>query len=113
MHVSMLFCFFMLCMDVFMYIVCIYMYVFMYMYIGMCVYICICIYVCICLCLCVGTLFYLYKSYLFECLSCRYLGCYLLVWHCYLGSVLAFSFKFQNLNTKICTKASYKSTYVL
>ena len=59
---------------------------------------------------CVGTLFYQYKSYLFKCLSCRYLGCYLVVWLCYLGSVLPFSFEFQNLNTTIFTKTSNIST---
>ena len=62
-------------------------------------YLCICISVCVyiyvwesvcryaCVYLCVGTLFYLYKSYLFNWLFCRYLGCYLLVWHCYLGCI--------------------------
>ena len=84
----------------------------MYMDICTCVYICMCVcaHICLCLCMCWYTFFYLYKSYLFNCLSCRYLGCYLLVWHCYLGSILAFSFEFQNLNTKIRTKTSNKST---
>ena len=92
------------------YTVCIYMYISMYMYICICVYIFmfyvyVCLYVCIHVCLsvyiyaslyvCVGTHFCLYKSYLVNCLSCRYLGCYLLVWHCYLGSILAFSFEVE------------------
>ena len=42
----------------------------------------------------------------FICLSCRYLGCYLLVWHCYLGSILAFSFEIVKLNTTTCAKSS-------
>ena len=81
-----------------------------------CIFVCVYIYVCAsvrvyaCVYVCAGTLFYLYKSYLFKCLSCRYLGCYLLVWHYYLGSIVAFSFEFQNLNTTICTKTSNKST---
>ena len=92
------------------YIVCIYMYISMYMYISICVDICmfyvyVYLYVCIHVCLsvyiyaslyvCVGTHFCLNKSYLVNCLSCRYLGCYLLVWHCYLGSILAFSFEVE------------------
>ena len=83
-----------------------------------CMYLCICIFVCVsvqiyaCVYVCVGTLFYLYKSYLFNCLSCRYLVCYLLVWHCYLGSILAFSFEFQNLNTTMYTKTSNKLRYL-
>ena len=103
------------------YIVCIYMYISMYMYISICVYICmfyvyVYLYVCIHVCLsmyiyaslyvCVGTHFCLYKSYLVNCLSCRYLGCYLLVWHCYLGSILAFSFEIVKLNTTTCAKSS-------
>ena len=104
-----MFCFVMLCMDVFLCIL--YAYIFMYMCIFMCVYtcMCVCVHICLCLMCCyIYTLFYLYKSYLFKCLSCRWrdLGCYLLVWHCYLGSILAFSFEFQNLNTTICTKTS-------
>ena len=92
------------------------------LYAYICMYLCICVFVCMYMYVCasvriyacayvyVGTLFYLYKSYLFNCLSCRYLGCYLLVWHCYLGSILAFSFESQNLNTIICKKNSNKST---
>ena len=78
----------------------------MYMYICMCAYICMFICVCICLslCRCWDTL--LYKSYLLNCLSCRYLGCYLSVRHGYLGSNLSFSFEFLNLNTTTCTKSS-------
>ena len=75
-----------------------------------CVYICVSVRIYACVYVFVGTRRYLYKSYLSNCLSCRYLGCYLLVWHCYLGSILAFSFEFQNLNTTICTKTFNKST---
>ena len=39
-------------------------------------------------------------------MSCRYLGCYLSVWHCYLGSILAFSFEIIKLNTTTFTKSS-------
>ena len=94
----------------FMYIVCIYMYVFMYMSICVCIYIGMCICACICLCLCMCWYTFLSVSYLFKCLPCRYLGCYLLVWHCYLGSILASSSKFQNLNTTISTKTSNEPT---
>ena len=78
------------------------------MYICMCVYIYVCSSVCLyaCLYVGVGTHFCLYKSYLLNCLSCRYLGCYLSVRHCYLGSILSFSFEFLNLNTTTCTKSS-------
>ena len=90
-----------------MYIVCIYMYIFMYMHICMCVYICmfICVHICFSLCMC-WYKFCLYKSYLFNFFSCRYLGCYLSVWHCYLGSILAFSFEIVKLNTTTCTRSS-------
>ena len=54
----------------------------MYMYICMSV----CVMILVSMYVCVGTLFYLCKGYLFKCLSCTYLGCYLVVWHCYLGS---------------------------
>ena len=65
---------------------------------------CIFAHICLCLCICVGTHFCLYKSSFFNCLFCRYLGCDLLVWHCYLDSILAFSFEFQNLNRAIVQK---------
>ena len=84
-----------LCICIF---VCVHIYVYAYVHIYACVYVC------------VGTHFCLHKSCLFSCLSRRYLGCYLLVWHCYVGSILAFSFEFQNSNTIICTKISNKST---
>ena len=115
MYVSMyvLFCFvWMFCM----YIVCIYMYLFICMYI--CMYVlCICIFLCLYIYVCSSVHIYvlsmnvlvhtcLYKSHFFNCLSCRYLGCYLLVWYCYLRSILAFSFKFLNMNTNTCTKSS-------
>ena len=103
------------------YIYCMYVYIFIYMYICMYVYICmfhvyvylhVCIYIYICififasLYVCVDTHFCLCKSYLFNCLSCRYLGCYLSVWHCCLGSILAFSFEIVKLNTTTGTKFS-------
>ena len=101
-----IFCFVIFCM----YIVWIYMYTFTYMYICMCVYIyiyvCWSVYIYASLYAYVGTHFCLYKSYLFNCLSCRYLGCYLSVWHCYLGSILAFSFEIVKLNTITCTWSS-------
>ena len=82
---------------------CVYIYeYFIYMYICMCVY--VCVFICASLYVCVGTHFCLYESYLFNCLSCRYLGCYLSVWHCYLGSILAFSFEIVKFNTT--TKSS-------
>ena len=107
------FCFVMFCMDV-LYIYCmhIYMYAFVYMYTCIYIYIYIYIYVCssvyvyACLYVGAGTDFCLYKSYLLNCLFCRYLGCYLSVCHCYLGSILSFSFEFLNLNTTTCTKSS-------
>ena len=70
------------------------------------IYVCSSVYIYASLYVCVGTHFCLNKSYLFNCLSCRYLGCYLLVWHCYLCSILAFSFEIVNLNTTTCTKSS-------
>ena len=85
------------------------------MYLCICIFVCEYIYVnasvCVCACVyvCVGKLFYLYKSCLIKCLFCRYLGGYLVVWHCYLGSILAFSLEFQSSNTTICTKSSNKS----
>ena len=102
------------CMHVYVYIyVYVFLYVCIYMYVlGICIFVCVYIYVCSCvyiyasLCVCVGTHFCLHKSYLFNCFSCRYLGCYVLVWHCYLGSILAFSFEILNLNTTACTKSS-------
>ena len=118
MYVSMyvMFCHFLYVLYV--YYIYTYMYIFIYMYICMCIYTCIfhmclylyvCIYIifiCASLCLCVGTHFCLYKSYLFNCLSCGYLGCYLSVWHCCLGSTLGFSFKIVKLNTTTGTKSS-------
>ena len=95
-----------LCICIF---VCVYIYVcFTCVYICMCIYIHVCssVYIYASLYVCVGTHFCLYKSYLVNCLSCRYLGCYLSVWHCYLGSILAFSFKIVKLDTTICTKFS-------
>ena len=70
------------------------MYIFVYMYI----YVCSSVYIYASLYVCVGTYFCLYKGYLFTCLSCGYLGCYLSVWHCYLGNILAFSTQVININ---------------
>ena len=90
------------------------------LYAYICIYLCICIFVCVyfyvsssvyiyaSLYICVGTHLCVYKSYLFNCLSCRYLGCCLSGWHCYLGSIPAFSFEFLNLNTTTSTKSSTK-----
>ena len=91
-----------------MYIICIYMYALMYMYMSIYLYVRLCSYM-------VGPMYVLVHT--FICIkviyliffSCRHLGCYLLVWNCYLGSILAFPFKLQNLNTTICAKTS-KST---
>ena len=93
------------CMYVCMYVthVCMYVYIYAYM----------CIYLLMTICACAGTHFCLYKSTLFICLSCRYLGCYLSVWHYYLGSILAFSSEFHNLTTTISTKTFHKSTYTV
>ena len=82
--------------------ICILAYIYIYIYI----YVCSSVYVYACLYVGAGTDFCLYKSYLLNCLFCRYLGCYLSVCHCYLGSILSFSFEFLNLNTTTCTKSS-------
>ena len=110
-------------MDLYIYLyVCVYIFMFnLYVYLYVCVYICmfhvyvylyVCVYICIFICaslyVCARTHFCLYKSYLFNCLSCRYLGCYLSVWHCYLGNILAFSFEIVKLNTTTDTKSSTK-----
>ena len=87
--------------------VCIYVYVYLYMCIYM--YVHLCSYIIVSMYVLVHTVIYIKVI----CLSCRYLSCYLLVWHYYLGSILAFSFEFQNLNTTICTKTSNKSTKVI
>ena len=67
------------------------------------------IHMCFSLCMCY-THFCLYKSYLVICLSSRHLGCYFSVWHCYLGSILAFSFKIVKLDT---TNSTTSSTQVI
>ena len=96
-----------------------YMYILIYMYICMCIYIymfhvyvylkvCsiyLCIFICASLYVCDGTHFCWYKGNLFYCLSCRYLGCYLSVWHCYLGSILASSFEIVKLKKTTDTKS--------
>ena len=96
------------CIYIYLYI---YLYVCIYMYVSrICIFVCVYIYICIfifaSLYVCVDTHFCLCKSYLFNCLSCRYLGCYLSVWHCCLGSILAFSFEIVKLNTTTGTKFS-------
>ena len=84
--------------------ICIYVYVYLYvcicMYVHLCTYILVSMYVLVHTFICIKVI----------CLSCRYLGCWLLVWHCYLARILAISFEFQKLNTTICTKTSNKST---
>ena len=91
----------MFCMYIHMYLcICIFVCVYIYLYVNSCTYMLVSMYV----------FLYTFVRIKVICLSCRYLGCYLLIWHCYLGSILAFSFKFQNLNLTICTKASNKST---
>ena len=63
-----------------------------YLYVSMLVFTHLCLYLCICVCTCFNVCMKLFVN----CLFCRYLGCYLWwVWHCYLGSILAFSFGFQ------------------
>ena len=101
---------FVYCMYLYVYIyvyvylyVCIYMYVLRIVYLYVCIYVCLSVYKDASLYVCVGTHFCLHKIYLVNCLSCRYLGCYLSVWHCYLGCILAFSFKIVKLNTTTCT----------
>ena len=79
---------------------------YVYVYLYVCIYVCLSVYKDASLYVCVGTHFCLHKIYLVNCLSCRYLGCYLSVWHCYLGCILAFSFKIVKLNTTTCTKSS-------
>ena len=95
------------------YFVCI-LYEYICIHLHICIFVCVYIYIYVCwsvyiyasLYAYVGTHFCLYKSYLFNRLSCRYLGCYLSVWHCYLGSILAFSFEIVKLNTITCTWSS-------
>ena len=87
------------------------------LYAYICMYLCICIFVCVYIYACASVQYIFVSMYVLvhtvicikvNCLSCRYLGCYLLVWHCYLSSILAFSFEFQNLNTT-SNKTSNKS----
>ena len=90
------------CVYIYIYIyVCMFhIYVYLYVWVYICIFICASLYVCVC------THFCLYENYLFNYLSCRHLGCYLLVWHRYLGSILAFSFEIVKLNTTTGTKSS-------
>ena len=101
------------------------LYVYICIYLSICIFVCVYIYMYVCftymyICMCeyiyvyssallsmyICTHFCLYENYLFKCLSCRHLGCYLLVWHRYLGSILAFSFEIVKLNTTTGTKSS-------
>ena len=112
-----MFCFVMFCMFCILYAylciylcicifacVCIYMF-YVYVYLYVCIYVCSSVHIYASL-VSVGTHFCLYRSYVFNCLCCWYLGYCLSVWHCYLGSILIFSFKILNLNTTTCTKSS-------
>ena len=82
------------------FIVCIYMYMHL-------MYICMCVYIYVHLCTYMLVSMYV-LVHAFICIKVIYLfvllGCDFLVWYCYLGSILAFSFEFQNFNTTICTK---------
>ena len=120
MHVCFHGCYVLSCFVCF---VCIF-FVYIRIYLSICIFVCVYIYVCfmyvhICICVYIyvysSVLLSMYvlvhifvhiKSYLFNFLSCRYLGCHLSVWHCYLGNILAFSFKIIKLNTATCTKSS-------
>ena len=91
--------------------VCMYIYIYIYIYIFMYVYICICVYIYVCSSLYIYAFFMYLLVHTFVCikvicLSYRYLGCCFSVWHCYLGSTLAFSFEIVQLNTTTCTKSS-------
>ena len=88
------------CVYIYIYVCMFHIYVYLYVWVYICIFICTSLYVCVC------THFCLYENYLFKCLSCRHLGCYLLVWHRYLGSILAFSFEIVKLNTTTGTKSS-------
>ena len=108
MYVSMYVMFYHVLYVLYVYSMYIYVYIYLYVYLYVCIYIYIyiCIFICASLYVCVGTHFFLYKSYLFNYLPCRYLGCYLSIWHCYLSSILAFSFEIVKLNTTTDKKSS-------
>ena len=96
-----------LSLYIYIYIYYIYIYIYPCMHVlRICIFICSSMYIYVYRYVCVGTHFCLYKSYLFNCLSCRYICGYLPVWNCYLGSILAFLFEIVNLNTTTCTKCS-------
>ena len=106
MYVSMyvMFCHVLYVLYVYSMYIYIYVYIYLYVYLYVCVYIYICIFICASLYVCVGTHFCLYKSYLFVCLVDIQVAT---SWfHCYLGGILAFSFKIAKLNTTTCTKSS-------
>ena len=109
MHVRFHVCYVLSCFVCFVCILYVYTCIFIFMYICMCVHICmfhVYVYLCVCI-ICkficaslyvyVGTNFCLHKSYLFNCLSCRYLSFYLSVWHCYLDNILALSLEIVKL----------------
>ena len=104
---SVLFChvIYVLYMDV-LFVYCVRIYVYLYVYICMCVCVYVYIYIYICMYVCMYVCIYMYVhlcTYILMsmyvlvhtvicinviCFSCRYLGgCYLLVCHCYLGSI--------------------------
>ena len=92
------------------YVYCIYIYVyniFMYMYIGMCVYmyVYLCTYMLLSMLVLVHTFVCIKVIQLIVCLLDIQVA-YLSVWHCYLCSILAFSFEIVKLNTTTCTKSS-------
>ena len=92
---------------------CVYICMFyIYVYLYLCIYVCSSVYISASLYVCVHAYFCLHESYLVNCLSCRYLGCYLSVCQCYLGSILAFSFEIVKLNTTTCTKSSTQVTKI-
>ena len=104
------------CMYIYIYI---YIYVYIYLYVYLYVYIYIYVYFTQ-MYICMRVYIYVYSSVLLSmyvlvhifacikviCLSSRYLGCYLSVWHCYMSSKLAFSFEIVQLNTTTGTKSS-------
>ena len=88
------------------YVLCIHVLIYVcLLVISRCVYVSMCVFsVCVCLCLFVRLLVSIYVSQ-HKCLwkvneisvCIFYLGCYLSVWHCYLGSIVVFDISIQNL----------------
>ena len=80
----------------------IYIYIYIYTYLCICIFVCVyvCQYVRLCAYMLVSIYMYwrtilLHKIFLINCLSCRYLRCYLLIRHSYLSNIIAFSFEFE------------------